>query len=350
MTGDPVPPGSWQPERVPDHLKMTFQVEDESGAPLAVGKDLEALARQLQGRMRQEMAEAARSLEQAGLREWTFATLPRSVETRWAGHPVEAYPALVDEGDSVAIRNFPTRDEQERAMRAGTRRLLLLNLPSPASAAKRRLAEDTKLALVRSPYPALSELFDDCVACAVDQLVADHGGPAWDRPAFEALLGAVQDRLVDTVVYVVTVVGGILAAAGEIDSRLDRTTSPPLQPAVADMRAQLSRLVHAGFVTVTGAGRLPDLLRYLQAMERRLDKLAEAPGRDHVLMGPVQRLEQQYEQLVAALPRGRAAEVEHIRWMIEELRVSAFAQRLGTPYPVSEKRILREIDRLADPA
>jgi ATP-dependent helicase HrpA len=161
----------------------------------------------------------------------------------------------------------------------------------------------------------------------------------------------VQARLVETTVYVVTVVGGILAAAGAVESRLDRLTTPPLQGAVADMRAQLSRLVTRGFVAATGAGRLADLLRYLQAMERRLDKLPEDPSRDHALMAAVQRLERQYQELLAGRPPGRPApEVEHIRWMIEELRVSSFAQRLGTAYPVSEKRILREIERLAQPA
>jgi ATP-dependent helicase HrpA len=330
---------------------MTFRVEDESGATLAVGKDLDALTLELRGRMRQEMAEAAPTLARTGLRTWSFATLPRSVEARWAGHPVEAYPALVDEGDTVGIRTFPTRAEQERAMWTGTRRLLLLNVSSPTGAVKRQLANDTKLALARSPYATLAELFDDCVACAVDQLVADHGGPAWDEDGFEALRHAVQGRLVDTAVYVVTVVGGILAARGGIESELDRTTTPPLQPAVADMRAQLSRLVHPGFVSAAGAGRLPDILRYLEAMERRLDKLPEGLSRDHALMTPIQRLERQYQQLRAGLPPGRGAqEVEHIRWMIEELRVSSFAQVLGTAYPVSEKRVLREIDRLADPA
>jgi ATP-dependent helicase HrpA len=104
-------------------------------------------------------------------------------------------------------------------------------------------------------------------------------------------------------------------------------------------------------VSATGAGRLPDVLRYLQAMERRLDKLPEGLTRDLVLMAAVQRLEQQYQHLLAGRPPGRAEpEVEHIRWMIEELRVSSFAQVLGTAYPVSEQRILREIDRLADPA
>jgi ATP-dependent helicase HrpA len=348
MTGDPVPPGSWQPERVPDHLKMSFRVEDESGTTLAVGKDLEALGRQLRGQMREEMAEAAPAMEQTGLRTWSFAALPRSVEARWAGHPVTAYPALVDEGETVGLRTFPTPAEQERAMWAGTRRLLLLNLPSPTGSVKRQLANDTKLALARNPYPTLAELFEDCVACAVDQLVADHGGPAWDEDRFEVLRDAVHGGLVDTVVYVVTVVGGILAAAGGIGSRLDRTTAPPLQPAVADMRSQLSRLAHPGFVSAVGAGRLPDVLRYLQAIDRRLDKLAEGPDRDHVLMAQVQRLERQYQQLLADLPPGRAAEeVEHVRWMIEELRVSSFAQMLGTAHPVSEKRILREIDRLA---
>jgi ATP-dependent helicase HrpA len=147
---------------------------------------------------------------------------------------------------------------------------------------------------------------------------------------------------------VVTVVARVLKAARQVEARLDRLTAPALLGAVTDVHVQLSRLVHPLFVTATGAARLPDLLRYLEAMERRLDKLADTARRDVEVVRRIQALEERYARLVDALPPEHPLEeVEHIRWMLEELRVSTFAQALGTPYPVSEQRVARELDAAA---
>ncbi|MGH9038481.1 MAG: DUF3418 domain-containing protein, partial [Acidimicrobiia bacterium] len=273
-----------------------------------------------------------------------FGRLARTVEVPWAGHTVEAYPAVVDEGDSVALRVLTTRAGQQRAMAAGIRRLLLLAVPSPARATQRLLPNDTKLVLARSPYGSAAELLTDCITAAVDQLMADHGGPVWDEEGFAALRAAVEGGLVDTAVYVATVVGGILVVANGIEGRLDDTRAAPLLPATRDLRRQLSGLVFPGFVGAAGVRRLGDVLRYLEAMERRLDKLAQGTRRDQELMGRVQALEEEYRHLRDSRPGDPG--VEAVRWMLEELRVSLFAQTLGTAHPVSEARIRREMDRL----
>ncbi|MGH8974314.1 MAG: ATP-dependent RNA helicase HrpA [Acidimicrobiia bacterium] len=344
MSGEPVGAGDFDPERVPAHLRMTFRVVDKAGRALATGKDLDVLRSRLRDRVRAAIAEAARSFERTGLTEWSFGPLPRTVEVSWAGHTVEAYPALVDDGDSVAVRVLTTRPAQERAMAAGTRRLLLLGLGSPAKGVQRRLPNDTKLVLARSPYGDAAELLADCVTAAVDQLMAEGGGPAWDEAGFDALRDAVEAGVVDTAVYVATVVGGSLVMAHGIEDRLDATTAAPLAPAAADMRRQLRGLVFPGFVGDAGVRRLGDVLRYLQAMERRLEKLVQGTRRDSELMSRVQALEAEYRQLREALPGDAGVEV--VRWMLEELRVSLFAQTLGTAHPVSEPRIRREMDRL----
>jgi ATP-dependent helicase HrpA len=347
LSGEAVGAADFEQERVPAHLRVTFRVEDEAGRTLAAGKDLDGLRRGLADRMRAAIADAARSFERSGLREWNFGRLARTVEVGWAGHTVEAYPALVDEGDSVALRVLTTRAGQQRAMAAGTRRLLLLAVPSPAKAVQRILPNDTKLVLARSPYGSAAELLGDCITAAVDQLMADHGGPVWDEEGFATLLDGVEVGLVDTAVYVATVAGGILVVASGIQQRLDATRAAPLLPAVADLSRQLAGLVFPGFVGVAGVQRLGDVLRYLEAMERRLDKLAQGTRRDQELMDRVQRLEAEYEDLCDARPR--SAEMEAVGWMLEELRVSLFAQKLGTAYPVSEQRIRREMDRLRSP-
>jgi ATP-dependent helicase HrpA len=324
---------------------MRFLVEDEAGRELAAGKDLRQLQEQLAERAEAGLAVAASTFEHDGLRSWAIGTLPREVDVTWAGFRRRAYPALVDHGDSVAVRVLATPVEQRRVMWAGTRRLLLLTLPNPGRAAERRLSNDTQLALARSPYPKVSDLFDDCVLCAVDQLLADLGGPVWTEAAFTGLRTGVAHALTERVVYVVTVVAGVLAIANGIELRLAGLRAPSLAPSIEDVERQLAGLVGPGFVAATGAGRLPDLLRYLEGIELRLDRLPTGADRDFDNLRRVQHLERRYGELLGALGPDVDETAEAIRWMIEELRVSYFAQSLGTAQTVSEKRILREIDR-----
>jgi ATP-dependent helicase HrpA len=282
--------------------------------------------------------------EQVGLRAFPAVPLPSTVARRRAGHTVTAYPALVDEGDTVAVRAFETAAEQRSAMAAGFRRLVLLNVPSPVKLVNSRLTNQAKLALNRNPHRNAVDLLDDCVACAVDKIVADHGGPSRDETGFARLCAAVRAALPATTLDVVEQVQRILAASHSVRQRLAAPVAPAHLAARADIGAQLDALIYRGFVTATGWDRLPDLPRYLHAVERRLDKLPENPARDRQLMLQVQQIERDYRQLRTEVPPGEG--LDHIRWMIEELRVSYFAQALGTAYPVSDKRIFRAMDDL----
>jgi ATP-dependent helicase HrpA len=344
-TGVTVPAGAWDLGRVPDHLRMTFRVVDDAGRTVAEGKDLEALRARLVAPVRTAIAQAAEGVERTGLREWSVGALPRVLERTSGGHRVTGYPALVDEGDSVAVRLLASEAEQTGAMWAGTRRLLLLSLPSPVKAVLGGLGNRTKLALSHSPHGSPVALFDDCIACAVDALMAEHGGPAWDAEAFAKLRDAVRGELVPAVTEVVLTVAEVLAAAEALRARLAALKNPAVQPSVADMRAQLDGLVHAGFVTETGRSRLGELPRYLHAVGRRLDTLGDV-ARDQARMRRVAVVRAAYDELLAGLSPAQASTepVRAIRWMLEELRVSLFAQTLGTAHPVSEQRILRAVD------
>ncbi|HLL67710.1 MAG TPA: ATP-dependent RNA helicase HrpA [Micromonosporaceae bacterium] len=350
MTGVVVPREAWQLDRVPDHLRMTFRVVDGQGRTLAEGKDLAALRRQLIGEVKATLQTVADGLTRQGLRSWDLGTLPRTVERTVGGYPVVGYPALVDAGDSVSIGVLPTAAEQQAAMAAGTRRLLQLTIASPVKAVNARLSNQVKLALSRNPYRNAAELLDDCVACGVDALMAEYGGPAWDEAGFAALRERVRADLPDTVYGIVEQVRHILAAAYAVEQRLKATSTLALVPALTDIRGQLSRLVYPGFVAATGARHLAEVPRYLRAIERRLDKLPENPGRDRVQMLKISEIEQEYAELAAAASGPALDAVREIRWMIEELRVNAFAQALGTAYPISDKRIYRAMDELAVPA
>ncbi|MFF5567906.1 ATP-dependent RNA helicase HrpA [Streptomyces sp. NPDC012623] len=359
MVGVPVTADDFDLARVPDHLKITFRIVDERRRRVAEDKDLEALKVQLRPKARQALSQAAaataersggETIERTGLTDWTIGELVRVFETRRAGQPVKAYPALVDQGASVAVRLFDTEAEQQQAMWAGTRRLIMLNIPvNPAKFASDKLTNQHKLALSRNPHGSVQALFEDCATAAADKLIADHGGPAWDEESFRKLYEKVRADLVDVTVRTVGQVQQILAAWQACERRLKATNSLVLVNNVQDVRDQLAALVPAGFVTRTGLRRLPDLMRYLVAVDRRLQQMPTAVQRDTTRMEKVHEMQDEYAWLLEQLPKGRPVprEVLDIRWMIEELRVSYFAHALGTARPVSDKRIVKAIDAAA---
>jgi ATP-dependent helicase HrpA len=318
----------------------------DGGRELARGKDLDELRERLRPRLRARLADAAADLVRTGLRDWTIGTLPRVI-TRGE---VTAYPALEDTGTAADVRLFETEAQAGAAMVRGTRRLLLLQVPTGLRSIADRLPNQRKLALSRSPYPSIAALLDDCAAAAADQVIADAGGPAWDADGFARLVEAARSALPLAVARVLDLAGQVLEAAHEAESRLRATASPAVAAAFEDARAQFAGLIYPGFVSEAGLRHLPDLVRYLRAISRRLDTVAEDPGRDAERAAAVRRVTEAYRQTVAELPAGRrnGADVRAVRWMIEELRVSLFAQVLGTPGPVSEKRIRTALDRLIE--
>ncbi len=315
---------------------------------VATSKDLDELRQQLRPRLEAVLNEAAAGITRTGLRSWDFGPLPRV----FTSGQVRGYPALVDAGNSVDIRLFDTEAEANEAMRLGTRRLLLLAVPSGVRSIAGRLPVNAKMAMSRHPYPSATALLDDCVACAADQVIANAGGPAWDAEGFALLVSAGRDGLAPGTARVLDVVAQILAEAHEVEIRLSNAAHPvpALVPALADMRSQFAGLVYSGFVAKTGAQRLPDVVRYLRAMVRRLEKLAGEQVRDTERMTVVHRVSRELESVLPDLPAAARAgpDVQAVRWLIEELRVSLFAQVLGTPVPVSEKRIRTAIENLLD--
>ncbi|MEV5462913.1 ATP-dependent RNA helicase HrpA [Streptomyces cellulosae] len=359
MVGVPFEAEDFDWSRVPDHLKVTFRIVDERRRALAEDKDLEALKLKLRPKARKALSQAAaataqrqggESLERKGLTDWTIGSLTRVFETRRAGQPVKAYPALVDDGDSVSVRLFDSEAEQAEAMWKGTRRLILLNIPvNPAKFASEKLTNPQKLALSANPHGSVQALFDDCAMAAADKLIADFGGPVWDEESYRKLFDKVRAEIVDTTVRAVGQVQQVLAAWQACERRLKGVRSPALLPNLQDVRTQLDALVKPGFVTEAGLRRLPDLMRYLVAADRRLQQMPTNVQRDTTRMAKVHEMQDEYAWLLEQMPRGRPVpqQVRDIRWMIEELRVSYFAHALGTAYPVSDKRIVKAIDAAA---
>lgn len=345
MTGVVVPADAWDWDRVPDHLKMTFRVVGAKGRKLGESKDLDQLKAELKPKLRAEISKAGKSVEQRGLRSWSFGSLPRTFEDQRSGHAVRAYPSLVDEGDSVAVRMFSSEAEQRQALWGGTRRLLALNLPSPVKSIQRGLNSGEKLVLGSAPHGDVDAVLTDCVNCALDKLMAENGGPVWDEESFRKLLDAIRPRLGEVTADTVTRTVRILSVAQRVNAVLADPPKNVTAESIADMREQVAGLVYPGFVTATGWHRLPHIARYLQAVEVRLEKAQYHPQRDFEWMDQIHEVQQRYQQLRRQLPSSPA--LREIGWMVEELRVSLFAQTLGTAQSVSVKRIHRAMDKLA---
>lgn len=351
-TGISVLPEQFAAERVPDHLRVTFSVEDGAGRVVGAGKDLGALQEQLAGQVQQRMSRAGAAIERKGLTQWDFGDLPATFESTSGGQTVQGYPALVDRGSTVDLVVMTGQREAEASTLLGVRRLLLLNTSAPWKRVLARLSNPQKIALGDNPHGSVPALLEDCLAAAVDDIVAERAsGSVRDEESFAEVLAAVRTHVATRVLTVVAEVEPVLTTAREVRVALDRLAAPATSALVADVRAQLDSLVYAGFVADTGVAHLPHLRRYLRAMLQRLDKAPSSAAnlaRDAASQEVVDRAEIAYADLLDSLPRveRRSAPVRAVGWMVEELRVSLFANGIGTAYPVSEKRIRAAISAL----
>ncbi len=348
MRGVDIPRDAWELDRLPEHLTVTFRVVDEAGREVATGTDLAALRRQLAPEVRAELAAAGTGIERSGLTTWSFGTLPREHRLHRGAHVVTGYPGLVDRGATVDVRVFPTAAERDPAMWRGTRRLLLLDTPSPVRQVQRGLDNAARLTLARNPHGSVAALLDDCVTAAADALMVAAGGPPWDEPGYARLQALFRERLAATTLQVLQAVRGVLGRWHRAQEQLGELRAPVLAAGLTDLTEQLDALVGPGFVTAAGAARLGDVARYVEAVERRIEKLRADPARDAAWTAQVHAVADEYRAEVAALPPGvePSPALDEIRWMIEELRVSLYAHPMRTRYPVSIKRIQRAIDEL----
>ncbi|WP_150308111.1 ATP-dependent RNA helicase HrpA [Planctomonas psychrotolerans] len=349
LTGVQVDPRDFDIERVPGHLRMTFAVVGDRGESVARGKDLPGLQRRLATRVRESVAAATaatpHALERTGITSWDFGELPRTIDTRHGDSVIRAYPALVDEGSSVAIRLLTTPAEQARELPGGVRRLLLLAIPSPVAYVQQHLTSAEKLTLALSAYQNTQALFDDCLLAVVDSVLqrVKPGGQVFMKAEFDSVRdrvsGVVMDSMFDTVGQVTRIFSGVRTA----EKAIKGATNMAFLGALTDAREQLAALVYPGFVSRTGLDHLRDLPRYLAGITARVEKLPENPARDRAWQTEVGTATARYRDAGGTLPLERFApeRIAQARWMLEELRISLFAQQLGTAQPVSLQRIVK---------
>jgi ATP-dependent helicase HrpA len=344
-TGVVIPREAWDWDKVPAHLQPTYRVVDDEGAEQARGKDLDALKAPLEEQFDAALAAVAddSGFGATGETDWTFGELPEQIQQRRAGHEVLAYPAVLDEGGTVGLGVFGSADEAAARHRHGVRRLLLLALPFAGDPTD-GLDTAEKLGLAGSPYPSVADLLDDLRAAILTDVVDAHP-PARTPEAYAALVAAGREAIDARTDQVLRDVLRILADWRETDRMLSGRAELLTLPALQDMREQLARLVHPGFLGEAGADRLRRYPTYLLAIRRRREQLDEQVARDRQQMDQVRPLDEAYLHQVAALQAGRppGEALRRARWMLEEYRISLFAQQLGTDGPVSDQRIRKHL-------
>ncbi|WP_442922905.1 ATP-dependent RNA helicase HrpA [Microbacterium sp. H83] len=356
----------FEDDRVPAHLRMNFRAVDERGRVVGSDRDLSALQQQLADRARSSVARSiaapsrgpgpsrgpqpaisATSIEKTGLTAWSFGDLPEVLDTRVAGGVVRGYPAIVDEGKTVAVRVEATADAAAAATRAGVLRLVLLGVPSPSSYVQQHLTSQEKLALAASPYQSAAALIEDCRAAVVQQTidVTAPGGVVRTDADFARIRDAVSATLVDELFSCVSLVARILTRSRDVERGIKSQNSLALLGPLNDIRTQLSGLLHPGFVSAAGTQRLAHFPRYLDGMLDRLKTLANEPGKDRTRMSEYERMARAFEDAGGTIPPAASAPAALVetRWLLEEYRVSVFAQRLGTAQPVSPQRIMKAL-------
>ena len=400
LRGVVVEPEAFNWDAVPEHLKMGFQVRNARNKILGEGKDLRALQQQLHKEIRGALADSLGASDEAmakmvalaqggsgnsggagssgssaasakkgaknaqsgatqvadahgsqvreisGLTEFPAdlfpnGEVPRKVQRIIATQAVNGYPALVDEETSVGLRIFPTEAEQLHAQRRGIIRLLQLQVPSPVRYVSEHLSHKEKIVFTQNPHGSIDELIRDCTVAALDHLVPHT--PIFTHAEYSELYEHVRAELIETVFDVTKLVAEILSEATALKKAIKKATSLTTMHAVSDVKAQMENLVYPGFVAKTGYDQLVHIPRYLKAAQVRLTKLGPNLHRDNQLMLTMQDLEDSYDNAVKSLPAGTIVPdaLRRVNWMIEELRVSFFAQELGTAYTVSEKRIAK---------
>ncbi|MCF1428249.1 MAG: ATP-dependent RNA helicase HrpA [Shewanella sp.] len=347
MTGTRISREDFDLTQLDKHLVMNFKVEDEEGKVIDEGRDINKLKDKLQGVVAKAIRNIAdKGIEKEAITEWNFGNLPKQYQQRKGNYEVKAFPALVDNKDSVAIKLFDDEYEAEKVHRQGLRRLLLLNMPSPVKHLQQALPNKAKLAMYFNPFGQVQWLIDDIIDAAVQQLLDEKQLDIRNEADFELGKDYVRASLNETAEGIALKVEQVLTLYNAIKKRLKGKISFDIAFAMSDIQTQLDALVFKGFVAQTGWQRMTDLVRYLKAIENRLDKLPVDPVRDRLHMQIIQKVQQALEAQRAKVPRMQPVP-EHLlqaRWLIEELRVSFFAQVLGTSAPVSEKRVMQLIN------
>ncbi|MEO6955881.1 MAG: ATP-dependent RNA helicase HrpA, partial [Antricoccus sp.] len=331
--------------KLPRHLQMTFRVIDDTGSVLGTGQDLAALKLSLAPVQSNVVSQRSGSIEQADVRDWNFGSLLESFALVDGPDAPLGYPSLVIEADHVALRVLTSQAHRNRAMPPAVRELIRLQVPASSSKTLRAIDSADRLALSSAPHPNAAALFDDCAKATIDAILSNCTMPT-DSASFAEQLQRVKSELAPQLIDTVRAVAGTLRARNGAMDALANYSDSSFDRSKADINAQLEFLFGSEFVSTHGTDRLSDIARYCEGIAVRLDRLKGHRTMDETNTAIITDVLSEFDQFVRSfsalepVPDG----VTHIRWMIEEFRLSLFAQAISTAYPVSEKRIYKAMD------
>lgn len=337
----------FQASKLPAHLRMNYGAIDKRGKIVDSDRDLAALVRRQAGHIKSSVSRVSRTSESTAVSEWTddtLGTIDDTVTTTVDGHEVTAYPALVATKDGVELKVHPTKAAADAAMVTTTLTLLMREISVNASQMVKGLPLQQRVAVDSYPHGGADDLVNDARVAAIRDLMMEAGGPVRTPAAFQKLKDTVKPQVPGRVRQAVVAIAPGLAEYSNLRAELAHWDGP----AIDDMRAQLDFLLPRNAITVHGMSHLRHLPRYIQAMRIRLEDMNLDPDRDADRQAEVDNAKAYLSNRLRSLPAGRekTREVKDVHWMIEELRVSLFAQRLGTAHAVSLRRIQKAVDKL----
>lgn len=350
--GFKIPPEAWQPKSIPDHLKMLVVVVDEKGKELAQGRDLGEIKTRLAAKAKASFGKLAKSsFDRDGLTSWDFGELQESMEIQRGGLTLVAYPAVMDMGQTVSLRLLDSAEEAREATMGGLRRLFMIEAKDELLYHLRLIPNQTALGLHYATLGGKAELEKELGELICERAFLAGRPVVRSQAEFEARLEEGWKQIGPSAKEIGRLVSEILSVKQAIALRIPDKVPPAWKPAIDDVEDQLVRLMPKGFLKTTPFERLREFPRYLNAVLVRLQKLENAGlakdqrWRDEFVLH-WRRYTDVANQLAATVKAGgpkpdarRVPEIAAYRWMLEEYRVSLFAQELGTAMPVSAKRL-----------
>lgn len=351
MGGEIVTCDDFDKTLIEKHLFMIFSIEDEKGKVIKKGRNFDSIAASLQGQVKDALSKyASKSTKvQKPLNEWNFGTIKTTEVTRQNGIEITAYPALTDKGQGVTLELYDSKYKQQKAMWAGQRKLLSLGLKQPTAYLEQHLPNKSKLSMYYQPLGTVKDLINDLMLAAIDMIMVENGAPVYDEENFKRLLEKVRGDLNDTALKLCSTVEKILLKAHELKRKLKGQLNLAVAYSYKDMAAQLDSLVYKGFLSSTKVEYLEQIPRYLDAMLYRIEKVHRDVNRDLVHTRKIEEVNTLYKNTLSrykytAIPD----DLINVKWLIEELRVSYFAQQLGVRVSISDKRIANELKRILE--
>lgn len=333
---------SW--ENVPEHLKVNFRVVDDKENIVQQGFKLDEIKQSLKGQVKQTIQSVAKQgIEQQDVIDWDFGELPESYIKKQGNYEIKAFPALVKVGNKVNVELLDDPHQAALKHNQGVTELIIKSLPSPIKFLQQKLPNKSKLVMYFNPFGKVDELINDCIRAVIMKHIGEHTPRTAEQ--FETVKETLRGDLNELVLAVALKVEKILSIGHKVSKQIKGKVSLDMLQAQAYIGAHLDSLVFKGFISEAGIDKLDDLLRYMKALEKRLEKIKSDANKDRINQIELDKLYELYDKLMDKIAKDQPVpeEVRNVYWMLEELKVSMFAQTLGTPYPISAKRIKQAI-------